>query len=72
MRNMFTDVALIQNRQIVTKTVTQISSQGRLLICHGCDNCEVLIMALLVLGEADQAWALCDSCVRKILYGAIT
>jgi hypothetical protein len=71
MRSMFTDVALIQNRQIVTETVAQISSQGQLLICHGCNNCEVLIMAFLVLEESDQVWALCGACVRRILYGAI-
>jgi hypothetical protein len=69
---MFTAAALIQSCELITGTVAQTSSQGRLLICHGCDNSEALIMAFLILEQSDQAWALCGSCVRKILYGAIT
>jgi hypothetical protein len=68
---MFTASALIQSSELVTRTVAQISSQGQLLICHGCDNSEALITAFLVLEQSDQIWALCGLCVRKILYGAI-
>jgi hypothetical protein len=73
MEREFPGLELIQNREIVTAVFAEMSSLGQLLICHGCDDLEAVIMGFLVLDQSEQAWALCGSCVRKLhLYGVIT
>ena len=73
MRSEFSEIELIQNREIVTAVFAEMSSLGWLLICHGCDDVEAVIVGFLVLDQSEQGWALCGPCVRKLLtYGAIT
>ena len=68
----FLDLELIQNREIVTGVYAETSSLGQLLICHGCDDAEAVIVGFLVHDQSEQAWALCGSCVQNPpLYGAI-
>ena len=64
---------LIQNREIATKIFVEMSCLGQLLICHGCDDVEALIVACLVHEQREQAWALCGTCLWKLLLsGAVT
>jgi hypothetical protein len=66
MKSEFPDIELIQNRGIVTAVFAEMSSLGQLLICHGCDDVEAVIVGFLVLEQSEQAFALCGSCVRKL------
>ena len=73
MKSEFSDIELIQDREIVTAVLVEMSSLGQLLICHGCDDVEAVIVGFLVLDQSERALALCGSCIRKLhLYGAIT
>ena len=71
MRSEFPRLDLIQNREIATAIFIEMSSLGQLLICHGCDDVEAVIVGFLVHDQSEQAWALCGSCVENLpLYGA--
>jgi hypothetical protein len=66
------DLEWIQDRDIVTAVCAEVSSLGQLLICHGCNDVEALVVGLLVHEQSEQAWALCGPCVRKLPFsGAI-
>jgi len=66
------NVELIQNREIVTALAAVVGARGQLLICHGCDDLEALIVGFLVDDQSEQAWALCGSCLRDLpAYSAI-
>jgi hypothetical protein len=66
MRSEFRSLDLIQNREIATAIFIEMSSIGQLLICHGCDDVEAVIVAFLVHEQREQAWALCGTCLRKL------
>jgi hypothetical protein len=73
MTDEYLDLELVQNREIVAAIRGAISSQGRLLICHGCDDVEAVIVGFLVHEQSEQAWALCGSCVWNLpSRGALT
>jgi hypothetical protein len=73
MTDEYLDLKLVQNREIVTAIWDSISSLGRLLICHGCNDVEAVIVGFLVHEQSEQAWALCGSCVWNLpLHGALT
>ena len=57
---------LIQNREIVAAVWAEVGTLGQLLVCHGCDDVEAVIVAFLVDEQSEQAWALCGSCVRAL------
>jgi hypothetical protein len=66
------DLELIQNPEVVAWVCAKISALGQLLMCHGCDDVEAVIVGFLVFEQSEQAWALCGSCVQNHpLYGAI-
>ncbi len=72
MKDEYLDLELVQNREIVTAVWGAISSLGQVLICHGCDDAEAVIVGFLVHEQSEQAWALCGSCIRSLpSYGAI-
>ena len=66
MESEFSDLELIQNREIVTAVFAEMTLLGQLLICHGCDDVEAVIVGFLVNDRIEQAWALCGSCVRDL------
>ena len=72
MRSEFRSLDLIQNREIATAIFIEMSSVGQLLICHGCDDVEAVIVAFLVHEQREQAWALSGTCLWKLpLSGAV-
>jgi hypothetical protein len=73
MKSEFSGFELIQNCETVNTVFAEISSLGQLLICHGCNDVEAVIVAFLIRDQSEQAWALSGSCLQKFpLYGAIT
>jgi hypothetical protein len=66
MTDEYLDLTLVQNREIVRAIWGATSSLGRLLICHGCDDVEAVIVGFLVDKQSEQAWPLCGSCVRNL------
>ena len=67
------DVRLIRDSETVAAIRSDVSSTGRLLICHGCGDVEALVIGFLLLDNDQQAWALCGMCMRKLpLHGAVT
>jgi hypothetical protein len=61
------DIGLIQDHETISRVRAETSSAGQLLVCHGCSDVEAAIVGLLVLDEDQQAWALCGTCVGKLL-----
>jgi hypothetical protein len=51
MKGEFPEIELIQNREIVTAVFSEMSSLGQLLICHGSDDVEAVIVGFLVLDQ---------------------
>jgi hypothetical protein len=67
------DVRLIRDSETIAAICSDVSSTGRLLICHGCGDVEALVVGFLLLDNDQQAWALCGMCMRKLpLHGAVT
>jgi hypothetical protein len=67
------DVWLIRDHETITQLCAEISSAGRLLVCHRCSDVEALIVGLLVLDDDGESWALCGACIAKLpLHGAVT
>ena len=67
------DVRLIRDSETIAAICSDVSSTGRLLICHGCGDVEALVIGFLLLDNDEQAWALCGTCMRKLpLHGAVT
>ena len=73
MKSDLIDVRLIRDCETVAAICSDVSSTGRLLICHGCGDVEALVIGFLLLDNDQQAWALCGMCMRKLpLHGAVT
>ena len=73
MKSDLIDVRLIRDCETVAAISSDVTSTGRLLICHGCGDVEALVVGFLLLDNDQQAWALCGTCMRKLpLHGAVT
>jgi len=73
MKSDLMDVRLIRDCETVAAICSDVSSTGRLLICHGCGDVEALVVGIFLLDNDQQAWALCGTCIRKLpLHGAVT
>jgi len=73
MKSDLMEVWLIRDCETVAALCSDVSSTGRLLICHGCGDVEALVVGILLLDNDQQAWALCGTCIRKLpLHGAVT
>ncbi|HJU10047.1 MAG TPA: hypothetical protein VJ728_04180 [Candidatus Binataceae bacterium] len=66
------DAELIQDLETVNTVFADILSFGQMLVCHGCDDPAAVVVGFLVQEEDEQAWALCDGCLRELrLKGSI-
>ena len=66
MSNDLVDVALIRDAGMVAAISAEACADGSLLICNGCGDVEALIAGILVIDDAEEAWMLCGTCIRKL------
>ena len=66
MDNDLVDVSFIRDAATIAAISAEVSSDGGFLVCNGCGDIEALIAGVLVIDEAEEAWALCGLCIRKL------
>src|SRR5689334_11538012 len=71
MKNEYLDGALIQDLEVINEIFADVLSLGQLLVCHGCDDLKAVIAGFLVHDRWEQAWALCEPCLRELRKGLI-
>jgi hypothetical protein len=70
--NHVVEVGIITVAADLAALCAEITSEGCLLVCHGCGDIEAPIAALVVLYNDEEVWALCGACMRKLpLFGAV-
>lgn len=69
-------VGLISDPETVAETCAAVCAAvghaGSILICNGCGDIAAPIVALLILDDDEEAWALCADCLGEgPLLGAV-
>jgi hypothetical protein len=62
------DVVFVRDRAAVTAICAEVGD-GTLLVCNGCGDIEALVAGVLIIDDAEEAWALCGARIRKLPLG---
>jgi len=66
METEFLDFDLIRDAEFIAEVCAEAASLGWILICQRCANIEALITVFLVCDRDEQAWPLCEVCLREL------
>jgi hypothetical protein len=59
-------IRLISDRETIAKLADAASADNSLLVCHGCEEVDRIVVGVLVIRETEEAWMLCGPCLRQI------
>lgn len=66
------EICIIGDEETIAAIWDDLRSEGRIVICYACGDIEALIACFVIFEEKEEAWALCDACVRKVcIFGAV-
>jgi hypothetical protein len=62
------DVVFVRDTAAVTAICAEVGD-CTLLVCNSCGDIEGLIVGVLIIDDAEEAWVLCGACIRKLPFG---
>lgn len=60
------DIELLTDRKILEDLSEGFRADGKIMVCHVCDDVSELVAGIVVMRSSEEAWVLCGPCLRKM------